>query len=154
MTDKFLVPVELPANPTNPLEAAPKQYVDHSPRVVQWQATDPAGAALTTGDGKAYFRTPVAFNGLKLSAITATVTTASTSGIPTFQIANVTQGWDMLSTKVTIDANETDSSTAATPAVIDTSSSHDTLTSADLLRLDCDVAGTGTKGVIISMTFT
>ena len=28
MTRQFLVPVQLPADPANPLEAAPKQYID------------------------------------------------------------------------------------------------------------------------------
>jgi hypothetical protein len=57
----------------------------------------------------------------------------------------------MLSTKLTIDASEKDSSTAATAAVIDTS--HDDVATGDELRIDIDVAGTGAKGLMVEMQF-
>lgn len=120
-------------------------------RIVQLQVTDPAGAALTTGDGLAYFRVPSALNGMNLVSVSATVITVSSSGLPTIQIANVTDAVDMLSTKLTIDASETDSAAATTPAVID--AAHDDVATADLLRIDCDVAGTGAKGLIVTLTF-
>lgn len=151
---KFRDIVELAAAPTADLQAATKRYVDLVPRVVEIAVTDPAGSALTTGDGKAYFVVPVLLNNWKLTAVLMGVTTVSSSGIPTFQIANVTDSIDMLSTKLTVDASEFNSTTAATAAVIDTASSHDVVTSGDLLRMDCDVAGTGVKGVMIAMTFT
>ena len=76
-------------------------------RVVQIQVTDPAGSAITTGDGKAYFRVPAAFNGMNLVSVAGTLVGAvSTSGAPTIQIANVTDSVDMLSTKLPIDASE------------------------------------------------
>jgi hypothetical protein len=65
----------------------------------------------------------------------------------------VTGGYDMLSTALTIDANETGSSTAATPAVVDTASSHNIVKAADMLAIDVDTAGTGTKGVMIELVF-
>lgn len=120
-------------------------------REVQIQVTDPNGDALGTGDGQAYFRVPALLNGYNLAAVAAAVTTASSSGLPTVQIANVTDAVDMLSTRITIDANETDSSTADTAAVID--AAHDDVATADLLRVDIDVAGTGTKGLIVSLMF-
>lgn len=120
-------------------------------RVVSIQVTDPAGSAITTGDGKAYFRVPAELNGCNLVAVGAHVTTVSSSGLPTVQIANVTQAVDMLTTKITIDANEKDSSTAATPAVIDTG--NDDVATGDELRIDIDVAGTGAKGLIVDLTF-
>lgn len=113
--------------------------------------SDPAGSAITTGDGKAYYRISSALNGMNLVSVAAALTTVSSSGIPTVQIANVTDSVDMLSTKLTIDANETDSSTAATAAVIDTA--HDDVATADMLRIDIDVAGTGAKGLIVQMQF-
>lgn len=113
--------------------------------------SDPAGSAITTGDGKAFYRISSALNGMNLVAVAAALTTVSSSGIPTVQIANVTDGVDMLSTKLTIDASETDSSTAATAAVIDTA--HDDVATADMLRIDIDVAGTGAKGLIVQMQF-
>jgi hypothetical protein len=92
-------------------------------------------------------------NNKTLTAIAGAVTTQSTSGLPTFNVYNLRGGWNMLTTALTIDANETDSSTATTAAVIDTASSHNVVTTADQLRIDCSVNGTGTKGVIIEMTF-
>jgi hypothetical protein len=117
--------------------------------VVSFEVTSPTGAALTTGDGKKYWRVPSTLDGYNLVAVAMHVVTASTSGIPTFQIANVTTGFDMLTTKLTVDATEVDSLTAATPAVIDTA--HDDVHTGNLLRFDCDVAGTGTKGVLIEL---
>lgn len=119
--------------------------------VVTILASDPNGAALTTGDGKAYWRVPSVCNGMDLVAVAAHVTTVSTSGLPTVQIANVTQAADMLTTKITIDANEKDSGTAATPAVIDTA--NDDVATGDELRIDVDVAGTGTRGLMVELQF-
>lgn len=119
--------------------------------VVSLLVSDPNGSAITTGDGKAYYRVPSTLNGMNLVGVAATVTTASSSGNPTIQIANVTDAVDMLSTEVTIDSGETDSSTAATPAVID--GAHDDVATADLLRIDIDTAGTGTKGLMIELQF-
>jgi hypothetical protein len=119
--------------------------------VVTILVTDPAGSALTTGDGKAYYPVPSTLNGMNLVSVGAYLTTASSSGIPTVQIANVTDSVDMLSTKLTIDASETSSATAATAAVIDTA--HDDVATGDMLRIDVDVAGTGAKGLIVEMQF-
>jgi hypothetical protein len=119
--------------------------------LVTLQVTDPAGSAITTGDGKAYYRISSALNGMNLVSVAAALTTVSSSGIPTVQIANVTDSVDMLSTKLTIDASETDSATAATAAVID--AAHDDVATADMLRIDIDVAGTGAKGLIVQMQF-
>lgn len=113
--------------------------------------TDPAGSALTTGDGKAYFPVPPELNGMNLVNVYGALTEVSTSGIPTFQVANVTDGVDMLSTKLTIDANELTSYTAAAAVVID--GTKDDVATGDLLRIDCDVSGTDAKGVMITLVF-
>lgn len=120
-------------------------------RVVSIQVTDPNGDALTTGDGKAYFRVPSVMNGWNLVAVAAHVTTVSSSGLPTIQIHNVTNTVDILSTALTIDANEKDSSTATTTAVIN--AANDDVATGDELRIDVDVAGTGTKGLIVELQF-
>ncbi len=114
---------------------------------------------LTTGDGKAYFRIPTALNGMDLVSVGISVITKSTSGLPTVQLARGRQAnattahafSDMLSTKVSIDANEYDSKDAATPPVIDTS--NDDVLTGDLIRIDCDIAGTGTIGLFVTMSF-
>ena len=107
---------------------------------------------LTTGDGKIIFCIPAAFNGCDLTAAHAFVTTVSSSGLPTVQIRNVTQTADMLTTKITIDASEFTSYTAAAAPVIDTG--NDDVATGDLLAVDVDVAGTGAKGLGVILTFT
>jgi hypothetical protein len=126
-------------------------HSDYGKRVVSILVTDPNGSAITTGDGKAYFRVNSVLNGYNLVGVAAHVTTVSSVGIPTIQIANVTDTVDMLSTKLTIDATEKDSSTAATPAVID--ATKDDVATGDELRIDIDVAGTGAKGLSVDLTF-
>lgn len=131
-------------------------YNDSTPalsviRIIQILVSDPNGSAITTGDGKMYFRINSELNGFDLWAVAAHVTTVSSSGIPTIQIANVTQAADMLTTKLTIDANEKDSKDAAAAAVIDTA--NDDVATGDELRVDIDAAGTGAKGLIVELTF-
>ena len=70
--------------------------------------------ALTTGTSKVTFRMPYA---MTLTGVRASLTTAgSTSGTTTIDINE--GGVSILSTKLTIDATEKTSTTAATPAVI------------------------------------
>jgi len=93
--------------------------------------------ALTTGTAKVTFRMPFA---MTLTAVRASLSTASTSGLPTFDINE--GGTTILSTKLTIDANEKTSTTAATAAVISDSALADDAE----ITIDIDVAGTGAKG--------
>jgi hypothetical protein len=93
--------------------------------------------AITTGTAKVTFRMPYAFT---LTSVKASLSTASSSGIPTFDINE--GGTTILSTKLTIDANEKTSATAATAAVI----SDATLAADAEMTIDIDVAGTGAKG--------
>lgn len=104
---------------------------------------------LTTGDGKAYFRVPNECNGFDLVGVRAA--RVAGTGTPLIQIHNVTQAADMLTTRVSIDSGETDSSTAATPASIDTS--NDDVATGDRLRIDVDDAGTSTTWMEIQLTF-
>ncbi len=96
--------------------------------------------AITTGTAKVTFRMPFA---LTLTAVRASLTTASTSGVPTIDINE--DGTSILSTKLTIDANEKTSETAATAAVIS-----DTVLADDAeMTIDIDVAGTNAAGAKI-----
>ena len=123
---------------------------DLSKRIASLKVYDDATAA-TIGDGKLYFTIPSDLNGFNLIDADAALSTASTSGLPTIQIANVTDTTDMLLTKISIDANEKTSWTAVTPPVIDTTK--DDVVRGDLLRVDVDVAGTGAKGLEIILVF-
>lgn len=93
---------------------------------------------LTTGTAKRTFRMPFAFT---LTSVRASLSTASSSGIPTVDINE--SGSTILSTKLTIDANELTSTTAATAAVISDSALADDAE----ITIDIDVAGTGAKGL-------
>lgn len=126
---------------------------DFGKRIIGVQVTGAASgdSALTTGDSQAYVRIPIELNGMNIVAVAASVSTASSSGTPTVQIHRVRSGSpvDVLSTALTIDASEVDSSTAATAAVINTS--NDDLATADQLHIDVDVSGTGTKGLFVQI---
>lgn len=107
--------------------------------------------AVSTGDGKLIFCIPQAFNGLNLTSAHAFCSTYSSSGTPTVMIRNVTDSQDMLSTAITIDTSEYTSYTAATAPVIN--ASYDDVATGDLIAIDVDVAGTGTKGLGVILTF-
>lgn len=94
--------------------------------------------AITTGTAKVTFRMPYA---MTLTAVRASLTTASSSGTPTIDINE--GGTTILSTKLTIDANEKTSTTAATAAVISDASLADDAE----MTIDIDVAGTGAAGL-------
>lgn len=97
--------------------------------------------AITTGTSKITFRMPFA---MTLDAIPrASLTTASSSGLPTFDIREA--GTTIFSTLLSIDANELTSTTAATPAVLsDTALADDAQ-----IRIDITVAGTNAAGAKI-----
>jgi hypothetical protein len=106
---------------------------------------------MTTGDGKWIYVIPPALNGLNITNVVASCTTVSSSGLPSFALYNLTDSQDILSTNVTIDENEYTSATATTAKVINTS--YDDVATGDRIRIDCDAAGTGTKGVQIDIEF-
>lgn len=110
-----------------------------APRAIAVAISDET-TALTTGVAKVTFRMPYA---MTVTAVKASLTTASSSGIPTFDINE--SGTTILSTKLTIDAGEKTSTTAAVPAVIsDTALANDAE-----ITIDIDVAGTGATGAKI-----
>lgn len=106
----------------------------------------------STGDGKSFFRVPSELNGMNLVAVAASVYTAGTTGTTDIQLRNKTDSVDMLSTKITIDSTETDTSTAAIAAVIDTTK--DDVATGDIIAIDVDaVSTTAAKGLVIEMKF-
>jgi hypothetical protein len=105
-----------------------------------------------TGDGWSYFHVPSALNGMDLVSVEAFVATAGTTGTTDIQVHNVSGAVDILSTKLTIDSGETNSSTAATPAVINTS--NDNVSTGDILRIDIDaVSTTPAEGLVVILYF-
>lgn len=94
--------------------------------------------AITTGTNKATMSLPYAFT---VTAVYATLNTVSSSGVPTVDINE--GGTTILSTKLTIDAGEKTSATAAAAAVISDAS----IAANAEIGFDIDVAGTGAKGL-------
>ncbi len=95
---------------------------------------------ITTGTNKATYVFP--FN-VTVVAVGASLNTVSSSGNPTIDINE--GGTTILSTKLTIDAGEKTSLTAATPAVISDSA----IAAGAEVGIDIDVAGTGAKGLVV-----
>lgn len=113
---------------------------------------DSEDVATGDGAGNVFLRIPSVLNGWNLVDVEASVQTAGTTGTTDVQVHNVTQAADMLTTKATIDSGETDTSTAATPPVIDTA--NDDVSTADSLRIDVDaVSTTAPKGLLVELTF-
>ena len=102
--------------------------------------------ALATGTDKVTFRAPYSFT---VTGVKASLTTVSSSGLPTFDI-NETGVTIMAVTKLTVDASEKTSTTAVTAAVVsDTAIANDAE-----ITIDIDVAGTGAAGGKIYITHT
>jgi hypothetical protein len=103
------------------------------------------------GDGLTHITIPSTLNGKKLNNAEAHVYTVGTGGsITNIQLHNLTTSNDMLSTPITIDLNEKDSSTAATPHVI---SAYNEVSTGNVIRVDVDAVATNTRGLEIRMVF-
>lgn len=112
--------------------------------------------ATAVGDDAAdgYFRIPSQLNGMNLVSVAAHVGTAGTTGTTDVQIARIRSGTpaDMLTTKITIDSTETDTSTAATSAVINTA--NDDVATGDKIRIDVDaISTTPASGLVVTLVF-
>lgn len=101
--------------------------------------------ALTTGTAKLTFRMPHA---MTLTAVRASVGTAPTGST---LIVDINEGGStILSTKLSIDASEKTSTTAATPAVIsDTALADDAEITIDIDQIGSTIAGAGLKVTLI-----
>jgi hypothetical protein len=102
---------------------------------------------LVTGD-KQYWRVPAKFDSGTLVAVAACCKVGSTSGAVTLTVNN--GATSMLSTNITLDQNETDTLTAAVPAVID--GAQDDLATGDLIELGCTAAGASVTYCAIELT--
>tara|TARA_R100000789_G_scaffold79388_1_gene74590 strand:+ start:112 stop:699 length:588 start_codon:yes stop_codon:yes gene_type:complete len=99
------------------------------------------------GDGLTHITIPSTLDGKKIINTEAHVYTVGTGGsITNVQLHNLTTGYDILSTPITIDLNEKDSSTAATPHVI---SAYNEVSTGNVIRVDVDASATNTRGLEI-----
>lgn len=112
------------------------------PIVVGDETTD-----LTTGTGKAWTRIPFA---MTVTGVRASVNTAPAGSTIIVDINEGETPTTILSTKLTIDAGEKTSTTAATPAVIsDTALADDAAVSVDIDQIGSGTAGKGLRVWII-----
>lgn len=101
--------------------------------------------ALTTGTAKVTFRMPYAFT---LTGVRASVTTAPTGATIIVDINE--GGTTILSTKLSIDASEKTSTTAATAAVIsDSALADDAEITIDIDQIGSTIAGAGLKVTLL-----
>jgi hypothetical protein len=104
------------------------------------------------GNGITHITIPSTLDGKNLYSAQAHVYTVGTGGsVTSIQLHNLTDGADMLSTPITIDLNESDSSTAATPSA---TSGSNGVSTADVIRIDVDAVATNTLGLEVRMVFT
>lgn len=128
-----------------PTEANFADFVDTATQVEIMLDVGDEGTALTTGTAKKTFRMPFA---MTLTAVRASVTTAP---VGSTIIVDINEGGStILSTKLSIDAAERTSTTAATPAVIsDTALADDAEITVDIDQIGSGTAGAGLKVVLI-----
>ena len=112
-----------------------------------------AATDLTVADGLAFFHVPAGLDGMDLVEVHAEVFTAPAGSTATFEISLNGASTQMLSTNITIDASETGSDTAATAAVINTST--DDVDTNDLIQINCTQIGSSTAGagLLVTMGF-
>lgn len=130
---------------TNNTQIATTAYADG---IEQWVviAISDETTNITTGTAKVTWRAPYAMTLTQIPR--ASLATASTSGNPTVDINEA--GTSVLGVnKLSIDANELTSVTAATPTTLaDTAIADDAI-----ITFDIDVAGTGAKGLKVTLYY-
>lgn len=110
--------------------------------------------AIGDDAGDAFFRVSSELNSwVLLSAAAQHRVAGGGTGVTAVQIRNVTQAVDMLSTKVTVDATEKDSITAAAPMVVHSNNADVSTGNQLVFDVDTLVSGTAPKGLFIEMIF-
>ena len=108
-------------------------------------------SAISAGDGAMFIAIPNTLNGKDLISCGGHLYTAATSGVVEVMLHNVESAVDILSSKLTWDTTEKDTSTAASQAVIDTN--NDNVLVGESIRVDIDSAASGAKGMELRLTF-
>jgi len=106
---------------------------------------------VTTGNDKFVWMIPEDLNDYYLVHAQGFVSTVSSSGGLQVMIRNRTAAVDMLTSYISIDVSEFTSYTAAVPSVVNQTNWQ--VTTADLLAVDVDSAGTGAKGLGVALRF-
>lgn len=106
---------------------------------------------VVTGVRDYTFAIPFDVDGLELKHVEIDITAVSSSGDVTVQVANLTQGVDMLSTVARIDAGDYHSGDSATPVVINAGNAQ--VFHKDRLQVQITGAGTNAAGLAIILFF-
>jgi len=109
----------------------------------------PDTGAVTSGDQKFEFMVTRDMDGMILLDAEAFVTT--TGGVTEVQIHNVTHNHDMLSSKLHIDSGERNTVTSSAPMAVNPSFAG--VLWGDHIRIDVDLAGSGAKGLGVTLWF-
>ncbi len=110
--------------------------------------------ACATGSG-AVFIVPAFMNTEKITGALLACGVKGTTNLESVQVINITQNKNLFSTVFSVDSQEVDSSTAATPGVINTTANANVMTTNDLImpRVDA-VHSTPCKASSIRLDFT
>lgn len=108
-------------------------------------------AVLTTGDSKFVFVITDDLESHVLIEAQAFVSTVASAAVTTVQIRNVVAVVDMLTTPITIDVGLFSSYVSTVPSLVDPATS--SVTTGDLVAIDCDIAGTGSMGLGVILKF-
>ena len=125
---------------------------DYGKRLIQVLMTDPNAAASGANTGTSYIRIDSNLNNYRLVDFQGGIATGSASagGGISITARNMTKGYDIVSTPLWIDSNESDSLTAATAVVITSASA--TVATGDKIRLVIGGQGTAT-GIITNLIY-
>lgn len=102
------------------------------------------GTSLVVGDKQQWFKVPAGWAGRNIVSVEADVSVAPTGASLILQLRNVTQGADILTDPMTIEATETSTDTATTAPSIDTD--EDDLQEGDIIAADIDQVGSTEPG--------
>lgn len=141
--------VDIPGSPGGSFRMAWGDIIDAIAGAVPFEMTIAVSdetTALTAGTAKITFRMPCA---VVLDAVRGSTTLASTGG--TLLTVDINEaGASILSTKLTFDASEKTTTTAATPAVIsDANLADDAEMTVDIDAVGSTIAGAGLKVTLI-----
>jgi len=105
---------------------------------------------LVVADGLSYFHVPSFLNGYTIVNLDASVDTASSSGNISLQIYSIDDSSDILTTPITIEAENLDSYDSEVDSVIDTTKN--SFITGNVFRIDCNGAGTDAKGLVLHIS--
>jgi hypothetical protein len=113
-------------------------------RIIEIALNGPVNLALTD---KAYFRVPAIYDGWYLVAVAAMCKTCTTHA----HVSLKNGATSMLSTDISIEDGEFDTSTSATPPVVDVA--HHTVNTGNQLELACTTAGAAVTYFVVELQF-